>query len=84
MREGYLCTTSKLRTKSFCRQRAWLEVMIKVPSKADTVDGRRAKKVLQKIDFLLYFFNNVTFIKTSNPALCRQKEFVLNLKVGHK
>ena len=48
------------------------------------IDGRGAKKVLQKVDFSLYFFNNIAFIKTSNPALCRQKEFVLNLKVVHK
>ena len=27
---------------------------------------------------------NILFIKTSNPALCRQKEFVLNLKVVYK
>ena len=26
----------------------------------------------------------VTSFKTSNPALCQQKEFVLNLKVVHK
>ena len=26
----------------------------------------------------------VTFIKTSNPALCRQKEFVLSPKIVHK
>ena len=50
MRERHLCTTFKLRTNSFCWQRAGLEVLIKVTSKAD-IDGRRAKKVLQKIDF---------------------------------
>ena len=31
-----------------------------------------------------FFFNNITNIKTSNPTLCQQKEFVLNLKVVHK
>ena len=84
MRECHLCTTFRLRTNSFCQQRTWLEVLIKVTSKADRM--KESKKVLQKIDFLLYvfFFNNVTFIKTSNPALCRQKENVLNLKVVHK
>ena len=69
MREHYLCTTFKLKTNSFCWQRMGLEVLMKVTSKKQ-IDRRRAKKVLQKIDFLLYFFNNVTFIKTSNPALC--------------
>ena len=26
----------------------------------------------------------VTFIKTSNPTLCQQKEFVYSLKIAHK
>ena len=46
---------------------------------------REQKKFYKKNDFLLYFFfNNVTLIKTSHPALCRQIKFVLNLKVVHK
>ena len=43
------------------------------------MEGER--KVLQKIDFLWVFFNNVIFIKTSNPALCRQKEFIFDFTV---
>ena len=37
------------------------------------------KKFYKKLISNGIFFNNVTFIKTSNPALCREKEFVLNL-----
>ena len=35
MRERHLCTIFKLFTNSFCRQRAGLEVLMKVTSKAD-------------------------------------------------
>ena len=42
------------------------------------------KKFYKKLIFYCIFFNNVTFIETSNPALGRQKEFVLNVKVVHK
>ena len=81
MREHHLCTTFKLKTDSFCRQRAGLEVLIKVTL---------LKKIQLETIFCRTFFTllpsafEVTFIKTSNPALCQQKEFVLNLKVVHK
>ena len=54
MRERHLCTTFKLRTNSFCLQRAGLKVLIKVTSKADRWNA--SEKSLQKIGFLLYFF----------------------------
>ena len=41
--------------KFFCQQRAGLQVLIKMTSKADR--WRRAEKVLQKIYFLLFFFS---------------------------
>ena len=82
MRERHLCTTFRLRMTSFCRQRAGLEVLIKVTSKA-YMEGER-RKFYKKLISYCTFFNNVTFIKTSNPALCRQKEVILNLKVVHK
>ena len=41
------------------------------------------KKFYKKLIFCI-FFNNVTFIQTSNPALGRSKEFTLSLKVAHK
>ena len=81
MRKHYLYTTFKLRMNSFRRQRAGLEVLTKVTSKA--YRWKESEKSFTKID-LLYFFNNVTFIKTSNPILSQQKEFVFNLKVVQK
>ena len=42
---------------------------------------RKLKNFYKKLISYLVFFNTVTFIKTSNSALCQQKEFVLNLKV---
>ena len=59
-----------------------LEVLIKVTSKADR--WQENEKSLQNIISFCIFFNNVTFIESSNLALCQQKEFVLNLKVVHK
>ena len=47
------------------------------------MEGKR-KKFYKNLISNCIFFNNVTFIETSYPALCRQKEFVLNLKVAHK
>ena len=47
MRERHLCTIFKLYMNSFCWQRAGLEVLTKVISKADRLEGER-KKVLQK------------------------------------
>ena len=71
------CTTFKLRTNSFCRHRVGLEVLIKVTSNADGWKESE-KKFYQALISYCIFFNNVTFIKTSNPTLCRQKKFVLN------
>ena len=43
------------------------------------------KQVYKKLMSYCIFFNNVIFIRTSNSAHCRQKEFVVNnLKVVHK
>ena len=56
MREGHLCTTFKMYANSFSRQRAWLEALMKVTSKAHR--WRREEKVLQKIDFFCIVFNN--------------------------
>ena len=42
------------------------------------MEGER-KKFDKKLISNCIFLRNVTFIKTSNPALCRQKQFVLNL-----
>ena len=40
---------------SFCRKKVRLEALIKVTLKADTVDGKREKKVLQKLISNLFF-----------------------------
>ena len=52
--ERYLYTTFKLYKNSFSRQRARLEVL----AIQKQIDGKRVEKVLQKIGFLLFFFNN--------------------------
>ena len=45
------------------------------------MEGERKKFYKKLIQWFLivFFLNNVTFIKTSNRAFCWQKEFVLNL-----
>ena len=53
MRKHHLFAIFKLYTNSFCRKWVGLEALIKVTSKADRL---RAEKVLQKLDFLLNFF----------------------------
>ena len=83
MIERHLCTTFKLRTNSFCRHRAGLEVF----DKSDIIENNTIRNQFFVKLFLLSFYLSafeVTFIKPSNPTLCRQKEFVLNLKVVHK
>ena len=55
---------------SFCLQRIGLKVLMKVASRAE------------RLPFHLSALE-ATFIKTSNPILCRQKEFVCNLKISH-
>ena len=60
MRERPLCTILKLYTNSFCRQRLELEVVIKVTS-IKQIDGSKAEKVLQKIDFL--FLSKIKNVK---------------------
>ena len=52
MRECHLCAIFKLYTNSFCRQRAGLEVLIKVTSKADR--EKKSVKVLQKKCFVFF------------------------------
>ena len=84
MRERHLCATFKLRTNSFRQKRARLEVLIKVTSKADRWKESKKSFIKKTIFYCIFFFNNVTLIKTSHPALCRQIKFVLNLKVVHK
>ena len=71
-----------LSVDSFCRLRAGLEVLIKVTLFKKTIKNQIFCKTFL-LSFHLSAFE-VTFIKTSNPALCRQKEFVLNLKVVHE
>ena len=68
MRERHLRTTLKLRTNSFCRKRAGLEVLIKMTSKADRWKESK-KKLYKKLISYCIFFNNVTFIKAFNHAL---------------
>ena len=83
MRERHLFTIFKLRTNSFCRQRVGLEVLMKVTLlKKNPIRNQFLVK-----GFLLSFHVSAfefTFIKISDPTICRQKEFVLNLKVVHK
>ena len=43
MRARHLCTILKLYTNSFCQQRVGLEILIKVTSKADRLEGERKK-----------------------------------------
>ena len=73
MRERHLCTTFKLKTNLFCRQRAGLEVLIKVTSKQ--IGGRRAKKVLQKLIqwFLIVFFLIMSLLSKLQPRLMLTK-----------
>ena len=49
MREHHLCLTFKLRANSFSGQRAGLEVLIKVTSKADR--WKESENSFKKIDF---------------------------------
>ena len=57
LRERHLCTTFKLYKNSFCQQRAGLEVLIKVTSKADR--WKQSGKSFTKNWFLIaLFFNN--------------------------
>ena len=53
MRERHLCTFFKLYTNSFYRQRAGLEVLIKVTSKAGR--WQESRKSVTKIRFLVFF-----------------------------
>ena len=51
--------------------------------KSDIIEKNKIRNQFFEKLFLLSFHLSafeVTFIKTSNPTLCRQKEFVLNLK----
>ena len=62
------------------------------PEKADslfwTTPGKNAIRNQFFGKLFSFFFHLSAFkvisIRTSNPALCQQKEFVLNLKVVHK
>ena len=54
-RERHLCTTFKLRMNSFCRQRAGLEVLIKVTSKSDR--WKKMEKSFTKNWFHIVFFS---------------------------
>ena len=59
-RKRHLRTTFKLRMKSFCRQRAGLEVLKKVTSKADR--WKESESIFTKIDFLLYFVSIMSLL----------------------
>ena len=83
MRERYLCTTLKLKTNSFWRQKAGLEVLIKVTLLKKTTIKNQFFVPLFLLSFHLSA-SELTFIKASNLTLYRKKEFVLNLKVVHK
>ena len=70
MRERHLCTSVKLTTNSFCWQREGLEGLIEVTLLKKKNDK---KSIFCKTFFaLLHLFTfEVTFIETSNSALCR-------------
>ena len=55
LRERHLCATFKLYKNSFCQQRAGLEVLIKVTSKADR--WKQSGKSFTKNWFLIAFFS---------------------------
>ena len=53
-----------------------------VENKKNTVRNQVFVKLFQ-LPFHLFAFQ-VTFIITSNPAFCRQNEFIYSLKTAHK
>ena len=79
-----LCTTLELRTNFVCQP---AEGRVRSFDKSDIIEKNTIRNQLNQYFVKLFslFFHlsafEVTFIKTSNTAFCRQKEFVLSLKV---
>ena len=78
-----MCTTLKLRTNPFCLQRAGARSFDKSDIIEKNIKRNQFFVKLFSLSFHLSAFE-VTSIKTSSPALCRQKKFIFNLKVVHK
>ena len=77
------CSSLQSFTQSLASDSAVGLYLLQNPAYAQYYDGRRLSILAQgRSPFHLSAFK-VTFIETSNPALCRQKEFVYSLKIVH-